>query len=473
MDDRLPPSAIDLEEACLGSIIIEPQAVHEVSTLVKPDDFYRENHRWIFEAMLDLADKNTTIDFQTLAELLNHRGQLEDIGGEAYLIGLINSVPSSHGVESYAKTIHSRAVNRRMILAASAIANFAYEEEDSDKAMDMAENLLYGIREEEGFGTEAGPVKAWAAKYLDRVEELSELEGALAGLPTGFIDMDRILGGLPSSSLIVIAARPSMGKTALMLQIATENALNNDLSVGFFSLEMSGEELMQRMASTMARIDSMRLRRGDLTAEEWPKFHNIMGKVSESGLLIDDTPGMSPSQIRSRARQWATRYGLDLIVVDYMQLMNVEGKQSRVQEISAIGKGLKNLARELKIPVIVGSQLNRAVESRANKRPQLSDLRDSGTIEEDGDIVAFIYRDDYYNTESSERPHIAEIIIGKNRNGPAGVIDLYWQAPLATFRDLARQEIQLDSASKANGKPPLPPTEKKREIPLTWQDRYD
>ncbi len=260
-----------------------------------------------------------------------------------------------------------------------------------------------------------------------------------------------------------------MGKTALMLQMGTYNAMKMNKMVGVFSLEMSAEQLMQRMASTMTGIDSQRLRRGAVDEGEWPKFYRIMGEISESGLLIDDTPGMSPGQVRSRSRQWASRYGLDMIIVDYMQLMSVEGKQSRVQEVSAIGKGLKNLARELDIPVVVGSQLNRAVESRGNKRPQLSDLRDSGTIEEDGDIIAFIYRDDYYNTETSERPNIAEISISKNRNGPPGIVDLYWQAPLATFRDL--QIVNLNEP--VTHRPP-PPKEKEKAYyqPKDWTEKF-
>ena len=470
MEERLLPSALDAEEACLGAMMVDPRAIHEISGFLEPEDFYLETNREIYSAMLTLADKNAAIDFVTIAAELEHREMLDEIGGQAYIIGLVGAAAYTYSVETYAKIIHSRATSRKIIHAASAIANLAYDEEDSDKALDMAEQLIYGIRSNNGLDAKKGPVKVAAAEYIDRVEALSELDGGLAGLPTGFKDMDRLLGGLPNSDLIIVAARPSMGKTALMLQMATHNAMKMNKMVGVFSLEMSAEQLMQRMASTMTGIDSMRLRRGAVDEGEWPKFYRIMGEISESGLLIDDTPGMSPGQVRSRSRQWASRYGLDMIVVDYMQLMSVEGKQSRVQEVSAIGKGLKNLARELDIPVVVGSQLNRAVESRGNKRPQLSDLRDSGTIEEDGDIIAFIYRDDYYNTETSEKPNIAEISISKNRNGPPGIVELYWQAPLATFRDL--QIVNLNEPVTYRPPPPKE-KEKVRAQQTDWTEKFN
>ncbi len=471
MDEILPPNSIEAEEACLGSILLDPQAIHEVDGFLHKDDFYRDTNKEIYDSMLTISNKNEAIDLVSLIAELNRRDMLEEVGGHPFLIGLVNAVSYTFNIETYAKIVHSRAISRKMIWVGSAIANLAHQEEDSDKAMDTAEQLLYGIRSNNGFEADAGPVKPIAMRYMDRVEQLVELDGAMAGLPTGFVDIDRLLGGLSNSDLVIIAARPSMGKTALMLQIATHNAMKNGKNVGIFSLEMSDEQLMQRMASTMTGIDSQRLRRGAVDESEWPKFFNIIGEISESGLLIDDTPGMSPAQIRSRSRQWASRYGLDMIVVDYLQLMNVEGERNRVQEVSAIGKGLKNLARELNIPVVVGSQLNRKVETRSNKRPRLSDLRDSGTIEEDGDVIMFIYRDDYYNPESSEKPNIAEILIGKNRNGPPGFVDLYWQAPLATFRDLQRAELNLNKPVEHQ---PPPPKEREKIHAETkdWTEKY-
>lgn len=467
--DRLPPNSVEAEEACLGSLMIDPAAVHEVATFLKPDDFYRGCNKTIFETILKLTDRGDPLDIVTLNAELARKEKLEDVGGEPYIIGLINSVPTSLNVKEYAEIVHGRALNRKMILAASAIANLAYEEEDSGMALSQAEELLFNIRAEENGYFPQGLAKEWASEYMEEVERLAELEGELAGLPSGFIDMDRILGGFQDGQLIVVGARPSMGKTALLLQIAMHNAERGAV-VGVFSLEMSGKELMQRLTSTKTGIDSSRLRRGDLEEKEWTKFYETMGHISESGLLICDKPIMTIDQIRSQGRQWAGRYGLDMVVVDYFQLVRELTAKGRVQELSIIGKGLKAMARELEVPLIAASQLNRSVENRGNKRPTLADLRDSGTIEEDADVVIFIYRDDYYN-ENSERPNITEINVAKNRNGPPMMMDLFWQSHLATFRNLQRKELSFPTSK--NGQPGPPEGPKKPTLPVDWTKKYN
>jgi len=375
---------------------------------------------------------------------LRRRNQLENLGGEAYIIGLINMVPTSINARSYGKIVESAAIRRRMISAASTIANLAYDEDENvNVVLDRAEQSLFSISEERT-NRDLVPVKEIARNYLDRIEELHARGDDVIGVPTSFSDLDKLLGGLNKSDLIIVAARPGMGKTALQLAIAQAAARRHSKRVAIFSLEMSAEQLVQRMIAAETRIDSQRLRRGDLQEQEWPIFYEAVGRISESQLFIDDTPSITPLQLRTKARRLYAEHGLDLIMIDYLQLMYAERAQNnRVQEISEISRSLKGLARELDVPLVAASQLSRAVEQRQDKRPQLSDLRDSGSIEQDADVVIFIYRDEYYNPDSSQRPNIAEINVAKHRNGPTAVVDLYWHGQLATFRNLQRQEITL------------------------------
>ena len=442
--DRLPPSNIDAEEALLGSLLIDSDAIFEVASFLRPDAFYREKNTWIYECILALNDRRQPVDLITLSDELRHRNQLEEVGGEAYIIGLLNIVPTSIHAQHYGHIVEAASVRRRMITAATTIANLAFEQdEDIGVTIDRAEQALFSISEERTT-RDLVAVKEVARAYLDRIEELHERGDEIIGVPTSFTDLDRLLGGFNKSDLIIIAARPGMGKTALQLAIGQSAARRYGKRIAIFSLEMSAEQLVQRMIAAETRIDSQRLRRGDLEEHEWPIFYEAIGRISETQIFIDDTPSISPLQLRTKCRRLYSEHGIDLIMVDYLQLMQTERPYgNRVQEISEISRALKGLARELDIPVVANSQLSRAVEQRTDKRPMLSDLRDSGSIEQDADVVMFIYRDEYYQHEESDRPNIAEINIAKHRNGPTAVIDLFWQGQLATFRNLQRQEIKL------------------------------
>lgn len=442
--ERLPPHSIEAEEAVLGSLLIDPDAIMDVASFLQPSSFSREKNRWVYEAMRDLNEEREPIDFITLSEMLRQRGQLDALGGEAFLIGLLNVVPTSVNAESYARLVESAALRRNLIKAASKIADLAYDEaEDISVVIDRAEQSLFSVSEGRN-ARDLKPVRDIADEYLDRIQELNARGEDMIGIPTGFTDMDKMLGGLNKSDLLIVAARPGMGKTSLLLNLVFNAGLKHSKRIAMFNLEMSGEQLVQRMISAQTRIDSQRLRRGQLREEEWPIFYEAVGRLSETRIFIDDTPSITPMQLRTKCRRLYAEHGLDLVIIDYLQLMQSErSTNNRVQEISEISRALKGLARELDVPVIAAAQLSRAVESRQDKRPQLSDLRDSGSIEQDSDIVMFIYRDDYYNPETTERPNIAEISVAKHRHGPTGTVDLYWHAQLATFRNLQRQEMKL------------------------------
>ena len=442
--DRLPPHSIEAEEAILGSLLIDPDAIFEVSTFLKSKSFYREQNRLVYDAMLNLYDRREPLDMITLAEELRIRNELEDAGGESYLIDLLNAVPTSMNAQAYVRLVEQAAVRRSLIRAATTIANLAYEEaEDIEIVIDRAEQTLFGISEERTT-RDLTPIKAIAHDFMERMEQLREQGDEFVGIPTGFTDLDRMLGGLNKSDLLIVAARPGMGKTSLMLNMALTAARRHQKRVAMFNLEMSSEQLLMRMIASETQIDSQRLRRGKLYETELPIFYEAIGRLSESGIYIDDTPGLTPTQMRTKCRRLFAEHGIDMVMVDYLQLMQSDrANNNRVQEISEISRGLKLLARELDVPVIAAAQLSRSVESRQDKHPMLSDLRDSGSIEQDADVVMFIYRDDYYNPDTSERPGIAEIAITKHRNGPTGTVDLFWQSDLATFRNLQRQEVQL------------------------------
>jgi len=444
LTDRVPPNNIEAEEALLGSLLIDPEAVYDVAAFLRPEAFYREQNKWIYEAILGLNERREPVDLITLTDELRRRDRLEELGGEATIIALVNIVPTSINARNYGQIVEAAALRRRMIGAASTIANLAYEQDENiNITIDRAEKALFSISEERTT-RDLVPVKEIASRYLDRIEELHARGDDIIGVPTSFTDLDKVLGGLNKSDLIIVAARPGMGKTSLQIAIAQSAARRFNKRVAIFSLEMSGEQLVQRMIAAETRIDSQRLRRGDLKEHEWPIFYEAIGRISETQIFIDDTPSITSLQLRTKARRLYAEHDLDLIMIDYLQLMQSEhSSNNRVQEISEISRSLKGLARELDIPVVAASQLSRAVEQRQDKRPQLSDLRDSGSIEQDADVVVFIYRDEYYNPDTSERPNIAEINVAKHRNGPTATIDLYWHGQLATFRNLQRQEIAL------------------------------
>jgi replicative DNA helicase len=444
IEERLPPHSIEAEEAVLGSLLIDPDSLFEVTNFLRPDAFYRSQNRWIYEAMLSLSERRVPIDVVTLIEELRREEHLDEIGGEPTVISLLNAVPTSINVEAYGKMVEAASIRRKLIQAAGAIAKLAFNEaEDINVVLDRSESTLFSISEQRT-NRDLKPLREIAGDYLERIELLRERGDEFIGIPTGFTDLDRMLSGLNKSDLVIIAARPGMGKTALQNAIALNAAKRYDKRVAMFNLEMSGEQLVQRMIAAETRIDSQRLRRGDLADHEWAIFLEALGRLSESRIFIDDTPSITPMQLRTKCRRLHAEHGLDLVTIDYLQLMQAEHpSNNRVQEVSEISRELKGLARELDVPVVAAAQLSRAVEQRQNKRPMLSDLRDSGSIEQDADVVMFIYRDDYYNQETSERPNIAEVNVAKHRNGPTGSIDLFWHGQLATFRNLHRQEIEL------------------------------
>jgi replicative DNA helicase len=436
----LPPANTNAEEAVLGCVLIDPDAILELSEFLKPEHFYNVANRWVYEAMDAVHQRQEPVDTLTVIEELRRKGKLLDVGGEAYIVGLISAVPTSLNALAYGRIIADTAQRRALIKVSGEIANLAYDEErPTDEVTDEAQRLIFATAQDES-RQRMLPVSRIAANYVERIEAQYQSGSKIAGIPTGFADLDTLLGGLNNSDLIVLGARPGMGKTSLQNAFALHAALVSQKKVGMFNLEMSGEQLVQRMIASEIGIDIQRLRRGQLYDAEWQPFYEAVAKLSAASLFIDDTPSLTPMQLRNKCRRLYAEHGLDLVVVDYLQLMQSDGRSvgNRTLEISEISRSLKTLARELDVPILVASQLSRAVESRQDKRPLLSDLRESGAVEQDSDIVMFIYRDDYYNPDTSERPNIAEINIAKHRNGPTATIDLYWKSETATFANLAR-----------------------------------
>jgi len=437
--EKLLPQNIEAECGVLGSIIIDPEAIVQVEEFLFPDDFYRDAHRTIYEVIIQLYEQRQPADFITICDELERRNKLEDVGGASYITSLINLVPTSGNVEYYGRIVERNAILRRLIEAAGQIAAVAYQEEDADVALDKAEQLIFNISQRHA-RSDFALLRDILAEYMNKRDQLHERRGTIVGVPTGFTDLDHLTGGLQKSDLIILAARPAIGKTSLALTMAHNTAIKHQRSVAIFSLEMSKEQLVQRLLSMDAAIDQQRLRTGWIEDDEWERIVYAMGTLSEANIWIDDTAGISTVEMRSKARRLHAERNIDLIIVDYLQLMQSmsgSGKrnENRVQEISEISRNLKSLARELNVPVLALAQLSRAVESRQSKVPQLSDLRESGSIEQDSDIVMFIYRDDVYNPET-ERKNIADIIVAKHRNGPVGTISLYFQASQTRFHDL-------------------------------------
>lgn len=443
--ERLPPQNIEAEEAVLGAILIDPDAIIRVATILRPDDFYREKHGWIYDAALTLHERREPIDFLTICDELERRGQLSEVGGAAFITTLINAVPTSIHAEHYARIVERTATRRRLIEAAGQIAALAYQEaDDVEEVVDQAEQILFGVSQRR-LARDLVPIKQVLSEYYDRIEYLTRHQGEMIGIPTGFTDLDKLLGGLQRSDMIILAARPGVGKTSLALNIALNAAKRFHQRVAFFSLEMSSEQVVQRLISAEAGIDSQRLRRGEIAPDEWGRFVKAASDLAEIHFYIDDTPGISALELRTKARRLHAEVGIDLLVVDYLQLMRGDGRaENRVQEISAISRALKALGRELNVPVLAVSQLSRGVESRADKRPVLSDLRESGALEQDADVVIFIYRDELYN-ENTERKHIADLIVAKHRHGPTDTVHLYFRKELTQFleAELRRTEIDL------------------------------
>jgi replicative DNA helicase len=433
--DKTVPQNVEAEEAVLGSLLIDAEAIFRVSPFLKPDDFYIVKNGWVYDVILHLHERRHPADFVTVCDELENREQLEEVGGPAYISSLINSVPTAIHVEAYGHIVERTALRRKLIGAASQIASFAYEEDQSvDEVIDRSEAVLFSISQRRA-SRDLVPIKQVLADYYDRIAYLYEHRGEPLGIPTGFVDLDKLLGGLQRSDLVIIAARPGVGKTSMLLGIALSAARRYKQKAAVFSLEMSNEQLVQRLMSSETGIDSQRLRLGELQENEWPQFVEAAGRLSDAMLFIDDTPGISALQLRTKARRLHAEFGLDLIMVDYLQLMSGDFRsENRVQEISYISRALKGLARELNVPVMAASQLSRAVEQRHDKRPILSDLRESGSIEQDADVVMFIYRDEMYNPDT-EMKNIADIIVAKHRHGPTGTVQLFFRKHLAQFVD--------------------------------------
>jgi len=436
--EKLLPQNIEAECGVLGSIIIDPEAIVQVADFLHPDDFYRDAHRTIYEVILHLYEQHEPADFITICDELERNNKLEEVGGAGYITSLINQVPTSGNVEYYGRIVERASILRRLIHAAGQIAAIAYEEGDADVALDRAEQLIFGISQKHA-RADFSLLRDILSQYMDKLDQLHERRGTIVGVPTGFTDLDRLTGGLQKSDLIILAARPAVGKTSMSLSLAHNAAVKYQQSIAIFSLEMSKEQLVQRLLSMDAGIDQHRLRTGWIEDDEWERIVYSMGTLSEANIWIDDTAGISTVEMRSKARRLHAQHGIDLIIVDYLQLMQAtignKRNENRVQEISEVSRSLKALARELNIPVLALAQLSRAVESRQSKVPQLSDLRESGSLEQDSDLVMFIYREDVYNPES-ERKNIADIIVAKHRNGPIGEVSLYFQANQTRFRDL-------------------------------------
>jgi len=422
----------------LGGMLLQNDSIHRVIELLCPEDFYRDAHKKIYQAIIELYQKNEPADLVTVTNILKKNGFLEDVGGATYLSELVDRVPTAANIASYGKIIREKAIVRHLISGASDIIAKGYDDQnDVDEYLDSAEKIIFEIaqrRIHQGFF----PLKDIVRDSFKAIEQLYEKKELITGVPTGYRDLDRITAGLQKSELIVIAGRPSMGKTALALNIVEHAAIEAGIVCAVFSLEMSKEQLVQRMLCSRAEVDASKLRGGFLAESDWPKLTRAAGLLSEASIFIDDSPALNVLEVRAKARRLQREHGLGLIVVDYLQLMRAIGRtESREREISEISRSLKALAKEIVVPVIALSQLNRGVEARQDKRPQLADLRESGAIEQDADVIAFIYRDEMYHPDSADAGK-AEIIIGKQRNGPTGRVMLTFRNHITRFDDLAQ-----------------------------------
>ncbi|MEX0932045.1 MAG: replicative DNA helicase [Candidatus Saccharimonadales bacterium] len=434
-DVKIPPHNTDAEASLIGSILIDPEAMTKVADIVIRDDFYDKRHGLLFEAMIKLYEKRRPIDVLTVKEKLESTKSLDDVGGATYITDIANSVPTAAHADEYAQIVKSKATLRRLISAAQDITIMGYNEDEAlEILLDKAEQTLFDVSQKQTRSKYVS-VSDVLAESFDRLDELHRDKGKLRGLSTGFADIDRLLSGLQRSDLVVLAARPSMGKTSLALNIASHVAVKEGIPVGIFSLEMSQEQLVDRLLSAEAGVDSHKLRSGNLEDTDFEKIGDAMGTLSEAPIFIDDTPGINAMEMRTIARRMQSEHGIGLLIVDYLQLMSGRTTDNRVQEVSEISRSLKGLARELNVPLLALSQLSRGVENRTPQIPQLADLRESGSIEQDADVVMFIYREDYYNPET-ERQKLADILVKKHRNGPTGNIELYWQPEQLLFRSV-------------------------------------
>src|SRR5260221_1597202 len=442
--DKIAPHSSEAEEAVLGWILLNPDSMVEVASFLQAADFFILRNGWIWEAVCAVHERGEAIDNLTVIQELRNRNQLDSIGGSAYITSLINNTPTHIHAETYARIVERAAMRRRLLAAAGDIAQVALEDNaEIGDVIDHAEAVLFAVTERR-LRRELVPIQLAASEYFDRIEFLYNHQDEPLGLPTGFTDLDHLLGGLQRSDLSIVAARPGVGKTSFMLSVALNAARQGNGRVAIFSMEMSAEQLVQRLISAETNINSQKLRLGNLAEFKWGKFLEATGARSKLRLCWESTPPSPVPQMRTKSRRLYREHGLDLIIVDYLQLMNggLSRNENRVQEISANSHRLKEIARQINVPVLAAAQLSRAVEQRADKRPMLSDLRESGSIEQDSDIVMFIYRDDMYD-ENSERQNQADIIIAKHRNGPTGVVSLFFRKEVTQFTNMQKSNINL------------------------------
>ena len=452
MPDKTVPSNVEAEQAVLGALLIDPDAVIKTVPIIHAEDFYLEKHAWIYEAVLALHERREPLDFLSVLTELEQRGKLNDVGGAAYITALINAVPTAVHIEHYAHLVERTSMQRRLISAAGHIAGIAYDgTDDIDTLIDHAEESIFSVAQRR-MSRDMIPIRVAVDRFIDHLDYVQKHQGELLGVPSGFIDFDKLLGGFQPSDLIIVAGRPGSGKTSFALSLMQNAAMKHRRRIALFSLEMSAEQLVQRLVAGMAVIDSQSLRLGKIGDEEYTKLVKATGELSEAQIFIDDSAAITPIEIRAKARRLQSEFGLDMVIIDYLQLMTVRGRiENRVQEISQISRQLKELAREMHVPVVALSQLSRAVEARQDHRPQLADLRESGSLEQDSDVVIFIFREKtYYPTIEkwqAAHPHkeypdkIAEIIVAKHRHGPTKDMQLLFLEEQAKFVDL---EVQRD-----------------------------
>jgi replicative DNA helicase len=449
VDTRTPPHSIEAEQAVIGAIFLEPEAMSTASEFLIPQDFYRPSHQRIFQVMMQLSDRGEPIDLLTVTNALNSSKLLEEVGGVSYLTELADAVPTAANISYYTKIVEEKSVLRRLIRTATDIVTESFNREDEiEDVLSEAEKNILDVSNRQNANAFKN-IKDVLIDVYDNIEQLHQNTGDVTGIPTGFKDLDHITSGFQRNDLIIVAARPSVGKTAFALNVAQNVAIKTDENVAIFSLEMGADQLVSRMLCAEGNIDAQRLRTGNLEAEDWTKLTMAMGSLSNAGIFIDDSPGIRVNEIRSKCRRLKQEHGLGMILIDYLQLIQGSGanaKENRQQEVSEISRSLKGLARELEVPVIALSQLSRGVEQRQDKRPMMSDLRESGSIEQDADIVGFLYRDDYYDKES-EKQNIIEIIIAKQRNGPVGTVELAFVKEYNKFVDLDHKYSAQDIPS--------------------------
>ncbi|GHA01683.1 replicative DNA helicase [Arenicella chitinivorans] len=448
---RLPPQAIEAEQSILGSMMLDNRVIDEISSELEARDFYRNDHQIIFNEIVRLDERGEAADVVTVSESLTHLGEIDQVGGLAYLGSLAKNTPNTGNAKSYAKIVRERAILRRLIESANDIIKRAYQPDGRtpEEVLDFAESIIFEIAKNNN-QAKAGfqRIDALLTQAVDKIEELFNTKQTVTGVPTGFVDLDKKTSGLQGGDLVIVAGRPSMGKTSFSMNLVEYAAINQNLPVAVFSMEMPGTQLAARLLASLSRVNSGKLRTGQLDTEDWPKLTSAVGILQDKFIYIDDTPALSPLEVRTRARRLAAEHehGLGMIMIDYLQLMrgnDTGGGENRTLEISNITRALKGLAKELDCPIIVLSQLNRSLEQRPNKRPVMSDLRESGAIEQDADVIMFIYRHEVYEPETDQKG-LAEIIIGKQRNGPIGTVRLAWLGEFTRFENYANPNFSGD-----------------------------